>query len=313
LRTDKVTEDRITHLREENPEWGARKLKVILEREGFVNVPSASTIGAILLRSGLIKPERSSQCKPVQHFEYEHPNELWQMDFKGQFQLLDKAYCFPLTITDDHSRFNLCLAACSSQRHLTVKEQLMNVFRRYGMPERILADNGSPWGVTGNLSADGLVPVSALECWLLRLGVKMIHGRPYHPQTQGKEERFHRTLKTELLQYEQFNNLGHCQQRFDWWRNRYNLYRPHQAINMQVPALCYKHSPRTFPEMLPMPEYDESGIKRKVDDKGCITLKGKTFKIGRGLTGQWVAAMPTHTDGCFEIYFCNQKIKDIFI
>ena len=313
LRTDLAIEQQVIILRRQNPEWGARKLRAILQREECNSVPSASTIGAILLRSGLIEPERSRQCTPVQRFEYERPNQLWQMDFKGGFHMLDKSSCQPLTITDDHSRFNLCLAACANQHHSTVKDQLTTVFRRYGMPETILTDNGSPWGVTGNLTQDGLVPLSALEVWLLRLGVKVIHGRPYHPQTQGKEERFHRTLKTELLQYEQFRNLHHCQQRFDYWRGRYNLYRPHQAIGFKVPAQLYTHSPKTFPEVLPGLEYGASDAVRKVCDKGLITIKGKAFKLGRGLSGQWVAVRPTQKHNLMEIYFCNQKIKDIFI
>lgn len=313
LRTVPVIEQQVITLRRQNPEWGARKLRAILQREGYDPVPSASTIGAILLRSGLIDPERSRQYTPVQRFEYERPNQLWQMDFKGSFHLLDKSNCYPLTITDDHSRFNLCLAACAGQRHSTVKDQLTKVFRRYGMPETILTDNGSPWGVAGNLTKDGLVPLSALEAWLLRLGVRVIHGRPYHPQTQGKEERFHRTLKTELLQYEQFRNLRHCQQRFDYWRDRYNLYRPHQAIGLKVPAQLYLHSPKSFPEVLPELEYGLSDTIRKVSDGGFITIKGKTFKLGRGLSGQWVAARPAQQHNLMEIYFCNQKIKDIFI
>ena len=313
LRTDMAVEQQVILLRRQNPEWGARKLRAILQREGYTPVPSASTIGMILLRSGLIDPERSKQCTPAQRFEYERPNQLWQMDFKGDFPLLDRSSCHPLTITDDHSRFNLCLAACASQRHSTVKDQLITVFRRYGMPEMILTDNGSPWGVTGNLTQDGLVPLSALEAWLLRLGVRVIHGRPYHPQTQGKEERFHRTLKTELLQYEQFRNLSHCQQRFDYWRDRYNLYRPHQAIGLKVPAQLYTHSTKTFPEVLPALEYGPFDMVRKVNDKGLIAIKGKTFKVGRGLTGQWVAARQTQQPNLMEIYFGNQKIKDIFI
>jgi hypothetical protein len=167
--------------------------------------------------------------------------------------------------------------------------------------------------VTGNQTQDGLIPLSALEVWLLRLGIKVIHGRPYHPQTQGKEERFHRTLKAELLQYEQFRNLRHCQQRFDKWRDKYNLYRPHQAIGFKVPAELYTHSPKAFPEVLSNLEYGPFDMVRKVCDKGLISLKGKTFKLGKGLSGQWIAARATAQPNRMEIYFCNQKIKDIFV
>lgn len=311
--TEKGVEDRILTLRKKNPEWGARKLKIILERDSSLLVPSASTIGLILKRNGLIKEERSIQQTPMQRFEYDNPNELWQMDFKGGFKLLDNANCHPLTITDDHSRFNLCLAACTNQQSLTVRERLIAVFRKYGLPDRILTDNGTPWGTTGNSTIDGDYSFSALEVWLLRLSVNVIHGRPYHPQTQGKEERFHRTLKTELLQYEQFRNIEHCQQRFDRWRDKYNLERPHQAIGFKTPAQKYAHSLKTFPEVLPQINYLTSDATRKVDSFGFISFKGCALKAGKGFVGQWVALRETNTENLYELYFCNQKIKDIFV
>lgn len=308
---DASVESRVVELRKQNPEWGPRKVRVLLEREQITPLPSVSTIGAILQRNDLIKPEISAQHRPLQRFEYQQPNELWQMDFKGHFKLLDKATCHPLTITDDHSRFNLCLAACANQQLSTVKERLINVFRKYGVPDMILTDNGSPWGVAGNATLDGEVTLSALEIWLLRLSVKVIHGRAYHPQTQGKEERFHRTLKTELLQYEQFRNINHCQRQFDKWRDKYNLERPHQAIGLKTPAQLYSPSIRSFPEVLPAIEYLPNDIIRKVDSRAYIGFNGKAFKIGKGLIGQTVAIRTTSTENLFEVYFCNRKIKDI--
>lgn len=304
-------EERVVELRRQNPEWGARKLRVLLEREQIAPLPSVSTIGAILQRNGLIKAEISLQHKPMQRFEYKHPNELWQMDFKGHFKLLDNATCYPLTITDDHSRFNLCLAACGNQQSLTVKQMLTNVFRKYGIPDMILTDNGSPWGIAGNACADGEVTLSALEIWLLQLSVKVIHGRAYHPQTQGKEERFHRTLKTELLQYEQFKNVSHCQSRFDKWRDKYNLERPHEAIGLKTPVELYSPSMRSFPEILPAIEYPHTDILKRVDRRACIRFKGADYKIGKGLIDQTIAIRQTDKENVFEVYFCNRKIKNI--
>lgn len=304
-------EERVIELRRQNPEWGARKLRVLLEREQITPLPSASTIGTILQRNGLIKPEMSIQHKPLQRFEYKHPNELWQMDFKGHFKLLDNAMCYPLTITDDHSRFNLCLAACGNQQSLTVKQMLISVFRKYGLPDMILTDNGSPWGIAGNACADGEVTLSALEIWLLRLSVKVIHGRAYHPQTQGKEERFHRTLKTELLQYEQFKNITHCQTRFDKWRNKYNMERPHQAIGLKTPAQIYSPAIRSFPEVLPAVEYPITDVLKRVDHRACVNFKGVVYKIGKGLIDQTIAIRQTPIEHVFEVYFCNRKIKNI--
>jgi transposase-like protein len=130
--TDQAIEDVILSLRRENPEWGARKLKVVLERSHPDKTPSASTINVILQRNGLINPQKSLQHVPVQRFEYGQPNELWQMDFKGGFKMLDQSNCYPLTITDDHSRFNVCLSACTNQQSFTVREQLTAIFRAYG-------------------------------------------------------------------------------------------------------------------------------------------------------------------------------------
>jgi len=313
LQTDISMEKKIIDLRRQNPEWGARKLRAILQREGKEGTPSQSTINAILGRNNLIKLEKSRQQAPVQRFEYSNPNELWQMDFKGGFRLLDKSDCYPLTITDDHSRFNLCLAACDNQQGSTVKQTLITIFRKYGLPDMILADNGSPWGTAGHISLEGETALSALEIWLIQLQVKVIHGRFYHPQTQGKEERFHRTLKTELLQYEQFKNLHHCQQRFDKWRRKYNLERPHQAIGLKTPAELYKHSLKNFPEIMPQIQYSQTDIVCKVGSSGFINFKKQYIKVGKGLIGQHVALRPTATENIWHVYFCNQLIKNIFV
>lgn len=310
-RTSGKVEEKIIALRMENPEWGARKLQVILKNKRLVDPPpSTSTITAILHRHNLICEEKATKHRPVQRFEYDAPNELWQMDFKGQFKLLNNSWCFPLTMLDDHSRFNLCLTACANERSATVKDQLTNVFRKYGLPDRILADNGSPWGTAGNLNSEGEVPLSLLATWLMRLKVGIIHGRPYHPQTQGKEERFHRTLKTELLQYYQFDNLPHSQRGFDTWRNKYNLERPHESIGLKTPSEVYTHSNRSFPETLPAIEYPSGDQVRKVDEKGFIRYKGKDIRIGKGLTGQ-VVAIRQVAERKKEVYYCNQRIKDI--
>lgn len=307
--TSKSMEERIIKLRRKNPEWGSRKLKVLLGAD----TPSPSTITTILHRNDLIDAQKSEKLKHPQRFEYATPNELWQMDFKGYFKLLNNARCFPLTILDDHSRFSICLKACSNQQALTVKEQLIVIFRRYGLPDKILTDNGSPWGSAGNLTTEGEAPFSALEVWLMRLQIKIIHGRPYHPQTQGKEERFHRTLKTELLQYEQFRNFDHCQRRFDKWRNKYNQERPHCALDLKTPSVLYKHSNRGYPETLPTIEYPQTDQVRKVSSKGYMAYKNQLFRIGRGLINQSVAIRSTEIENVKEIYFCNQKIKDIIV
>jgi len=307
----------VVHLRKNDPEWGAKKLHKIIcnhREEGmytYPTVPCKATITKILKRNGLVPSNRSKQSKGFERFEYEYPNELWQMDYKGYFSLLNSKKCYPLTITDDHSRYNICLKACENQKEDTVKQSLMDVFRKYGLPYKILADNGSPWGTPGNEPADGARSYSTLEKWLIQLNIQLIHGRPYHPQTQGKEERFHRTLNQELISYEQFRDHNHCQRRFDWWREKYNCIRPHESINFKAPVELYKPSNKTYPEKINIYEYNLSDIKRKVLDKGIISFKNKEIRVGKAFVGEYVALRESQKDNTYEIFFCNQLLRTI--
>ena len=167
--------------------WGARKITAYLEQTEQLTVPK-STVHAILLRHGRVPAAASPSSGAYQRFEQERPNQLWQMDFKGHYGLGNSERCHPLTVLDDHSRYALCLQACRNEQTETVQQQLIATFRRYGLPERMLMDNGSPWG---GAVEHGYTP---LTVWLLRLGIAVSHSRPFHPQTQGKDERFHRSL-----------------------------------------------------------------------------------------------------------------------
>lgn len=307
----------VVGLRKNDPEWGAKKLYKILynhKEQGiytYSTVPCKNTITKILKRNGLIPSNRSKQSEGFERFEYDYPNELWQMDYKGYFRLLNKEICHPLTITDDHSRYNICLEACKNQQEITVKQALINVFRRYGLPYKILTDNGSPWGTAGNDSSDGIRFYTTLEKWLIQLNVKLIHGKPYHPQTQGKEERFHRTLKQELINYEQFRDYVHCQQRFDMWREKYNCIRPHEAIDFKTPAELYSPSTKKYPEKMDTYEYNLSDIKRKVYDGGFVSFKNKEIKVGKAFIGEYVALRESQKNNIYEIYFCNQMLRSV--
>ena len=219
-RTPAELERAVVALREEHPAWGGRTLHEVLSRSHHP-VPSPSTITAILRRNGCIVNGERSQ-RDWQRFEHPQPNDLWQMDFKGHFPT-GAGRCHPLTVLDDHSRFALGLRACPNERTETVQEELTAIFRTYGLPVRMLMDNGPPWG---NNSEH---PRTPLTVWFMRLGIEVSHGRPYHPQTQGKDERFHRTLTAEVLQGRHFADCPASQVAFDWWRPVYNFERPHQA------------------------------------------------------------------------------------
>jgi transposase InsO family protein len=301
-RSPEAIEQKVLSMREEHPAWGARKIGARLKHLGEVAIPAPSTIHAILRRHHQVDPAQSARHQAFQRFEHDAPNRLWQMDFKGHFALGSGQRCYPLTVLDDHSRYALCLQACRNQQGETVKERLTLTFRCYGLPERMLMDNGAPWG------NDREHPYTPLTVWLLRLGIGVSHSRPYHPQTQGKEERFHRTLQAEVLQGRVFADFDPMQQRFDQWRQLYNQQRPHQALAMQVPARRYQVSPRPFPEVLPVMEYGPGDQVRRVQDHGKIFFQNQVFRISKAFRSYLVALRPTPQDGVWEVYFGTHKI-----
>jgi transposase InsO family protein len=301
-KTADAMEHAVLELRHQHPAWGGRKLHHRLKMLGHKKVPASSTITNILHRHQLIDPAESLKHKACQRFEHEEPNDLWQMDFKGHFAMVNSDRCHPLTILDDHSRFSLGLRACANERGATVQQEMIELFRRYGLPRRMLMDNGSPWG------SDVFHPYTPLTAWLMRLGIRVSHGRPYHPQTQGKEERFHRTLKAELLRGREFKDLQDCQSRFDPWRDIYNLERPHQALDMKTPASRYRCSESLYPESLPAIEYGPDDKVRQVASQGEISLEGKRYVISKAFRGYPIGLRPTVDDGYFDVYFCSHKI-----
>ena len=303
-RTTDEIEDLVLKARDGHPAWGGRKLQAWLSAKGHGLLPSPSTITAILRRHGRIEPAEGAKHRAWQRFEHPEPNQLWQMDFKGHFPLIERR-CHPLTVLDDHSRFSLGLEACGDERTETVRQRLIKIFRRYGLPERMVMDNGSPWG------HDADHRHTLLTVWLLRLGIEVSHGRPRHPQTQGKDERFHRTLVAEVLQGTTFKDLKHCQVAFDSWRGVYNLERPHQALGMATPASRYRVSHRPFPEQLPRVEYGPEDQVRWVQDQGRVSWKGRKVKISTAFKGLQVAIRPTSTDGLWDLFFMTNKLCQI--
>ena len=285
--------------------WGGRKLRKVLENEGRANLPSTSTISSILKRHGCLATV-DRQHQKLQRFVANAPNALWQMDFKGPVRVRDGTV-EPLTVLDDHSRFSLGIRACTDQTGGTVKQHLTDIFRCYGMPWRMLADNGNPWGKINQWGEHR----TRFEVWLMTLGIELIHSRVRHPQTCGKEERFHRTLKQELAGEEMNVTLSDCQLLFDAWRHQYNTIRPHEGIDMATPASRYWISERIFPETIAPPEYDTHDIVRSVRDKGRVRYKGFDYMIGRAFQGQKVTLRPTEKEAIMAVYFYKQKVAKI--
>ncbi len=303
-RTASSAEERIVALRAEHPAWGGRKLARCLRDAHADTVPAASTVTEVLRRHGKLDPVETAKHTPFKRFEHAAPNELWQMDFKGHFPM-DRGRCHPLTVLDDHSRYSLGLIACADETLETVQAHLTGVFRRYGLPRAMLADNGSPWGGSG---AEGY---TAFEVWLMRVGVQLYHGRAYHPQTQGKEERFHRTLKVEVLQGDRFADLAVCQTAFDAWRPVYNAKRPHEALGLAVPATRYKPSHIAFPEHLADPEYHATDVVRRASRDGATSLQRHRVKLSQAFAGLDVAFRPTTTDGVWNVFFMRFLIAEV--
>jgi transposase InsO family protein len=302
-RTQPHVEKVIVSLRQEHPAWGARKLHRRLQDLGHTQLPATSTITDILHRHGLITPERSDAATPFTRFERPAPNQLWQVDFKGHFAL-SQGRCHPLGVLDDHSRYNVLLAACADQKEHTVQAHLIGCFRQYGVPDQLLWDNGSPWGSAGS-------EYTKLDVWVMRLGVRVSHGRAFHPQTQGKEERFHRTLQAEVLARGGWHDCPHVQRAFDTWRPIYNTQRPHEALALATPLSRYQPSAREYPETLPAIEYPAGVEIRRADVSGLISYRGRPWKMGRALAGQYVGVRPTAKDGLMEALFLTQIIKEL--
>lgn len=298
-RTQEDLEKEVLAVRAAHPAWGGRKIAAVLKRKGLTP-PAASTITAILKRHGVAMTEGTGQAA-FTRFEHPHPNALWQMDFKGHVAMVT-GRLHPLTVLDDHSRYNIVLGACGDERTRTVKDQLINAFRRYGLPERIVTDNGSPWG---NSARDRYTP---LGVWLIEQDIRIGHSRPLHPQTLGKDERFHRSLKAEALAGPPFADLGTAAEALARWRGVYNLERPHEALGMVPPVERYTPSPRAYAETPAPFEYGPGDRTRRVQQGGRISFEGRTLRVPKAFRGKEVALRPTDTEGCFNVFFRRQHI-----
>ena len=305
-RTVEAMEDMVCELRREHPSWGGRKISRRLKDQGEVGVPAPSTITDILRRRDLLNPVEAHYGGFVS-FEAEHPNDMWQMDYKGWFNTTNSGQCHPFDVLDDHSRYNLCLFAARDETESPVKAQLGEAFNRYGLPLAILCDNGPPWGSTGSRSG-----VTRLGVWLVDLGIKVVHSRPRHPQTLGKEERFHRTLKLEVLSRRPtWENHSQVQIAFDQWRTVYNHQRPHDSLKGDTPATRYRPSPRSMPARIEPPNYPNDYHVRKVSSDARVHFMGNRYRIGKPFVGCNIAFVPTTTDGTYNILYRHHHIGSI--
>jgi len=260
--------------------WGAKKLDVKLREIGIAL--SVSTINRILRREGLMR-YRDAHQPALQRFEREHPNELWQMDFKGEYDIKEGT-CYPLSILDDHSRFALGLYALSSMKGATTYKCIVSTMETYGVPDAILMDHGTPWW---NVNSGG--GITWLSIQLVKQGIKIYHSAFRHPQTQGKVEAFHHTLSRAFRHFGRPTTLGDSQCFFDSFVHTYNYERPHEGIGMELPDQRYKASEKKYIKDPPDWVYPDDLIVVPVNSQGSIYYNKKRAFVGQPLAFEKVA------------------------
>lgn len=300
-KTDKETENLILSVRKDNPAWGGKTIRQVLVNQGHEDLPCVKTCNNILKRNGCISEEESLKHKPFVRFERDKCNQMWQTDFKGDFALLDGTRCFPLDILDDHSRFSIKIAA--KPNTLGVADSFREAFYEYGMPDSVLSDNG--WTFRGFRNG-----YTHFEKWLMNHDILPIHGRIMHPQTQGKIERFHRTMKTELLNQNKFKDILDADRGLQEWRMKYNNIRPHEALNMKCPAEVYIPSDRTYIDNIKKFEYGGQHHIIKVNSWGYVRFNGWQVYLSETMINENIEFRPNpHGDSFFACYR-NFKIAE---
>ena len=301
-KTPEEVELLILAVRADNPGWGAKTIHKVLTNEGHRNLPCVKTVNNILNRYGCICPEESMKRQPFTRFEKERCNVMWQTDFKGEFRMEDNNYCYPLTILDDHSRFSLKIAPRLSNANVVIPV-FLEVFREYGMPESILSDNGAQF-------AGFKKGYTQFERWLMDLDILPIHGRIKHPQTQGKIERFHRTMKQELLNHTHIANIEDAQNKFRIWREKYNNIRPHEALHMRTPGEVYEPSQREYREKIEKFEYGGEFHVIKVNSWGYARFAHHQVYLSETMANQNIEFRPGPDGETFIACYRNFKIAE---
>ncbi len=299
-KTSESVEREILSLRAEHPKWGAKKILKVLADHGLSDLPCVKTCSNILKRNGMIQPEESAKHQAFRRFEKDRCNELWQTDFKGEFLLGNGRKCFPLDIIDDCSR--ACLGIIAKPNTIGIRDDFERIFREYGLPNSILSDNGVQFaGFKSGLTQ--------FERWLMDLDITPIHGKLKHPQTQGKIERFHRSMKAELLNGRTFPDLETAAAALEEWRIRYNEERPHEALGQQYPAEVYTRSQRGYPDVIRPYEYSRDYPLIKVNNWGYLRFDRISVYIGQTMENTRLEVRP-NGDNSFAVCYRNFQIGE---
>lgn len=303
-KTVPTVEERVVSLRRRHPTWGPKKLLDVLSREkAGSRLPARSTVAEILKRRGLARTrtKRRREGHPGRpQGEAAVPNQVWGVDFKGQFRTRDGVYCYPFTATDLFSRYLICCDGYPSTAAEGVRVSLERVFRENGLPEAIRSDNGTPFASTG------IGRLTRLGVWLLKLGIRRELIQPGRPDQNGRHERMHKTLKDEATRPSKAN-LKQQQKRFDEFVQEFNMERPHEALGMKRPAELYVPSPRRFPEVLPEPQYPRHFEVRRVSRNGGVRWRSQWMSVGHSLIEEPLGFEQV-ADGVWDAWFMNVRI-----
>lgn len=290
--------------RRAHPRWGAKKLLGRFHRlYPRDEAPSRSAIHRVLKQHDLIKPRRRrshsrSQCGHGARAE--HPNELWTIDFKGQFRTDDHRWCYPFTVMDSASRYLLGCRGQYEPSGAPVSQTMQRLFKEHGLPLRIHSDNGSPF------ASAGLAGLSRVSLQWLKLGIQIERSRAGCPQDNAAHERMHRTLKDDTAR-PPAGNLPAQQRRFNQFQREYNYERPHEALNDRVPAQLYRHSERTYPARLQPPSYAGYFELRQVSHNGYICWRGAPLHVGLAFSRETLG-LEEIADGLWSLYFAHHLL-----
>ena len=301
-RTPEAVEQLILRMRADNPGWGAKTIQDVLVKDGYAGIPCIKTVNNILKRHGCISPEESRKRQPYTRFEKELCNQMWQTDFKGEFRMGDGNYCYPLDIIDDHSRYAIRIAPHLGTANVVIPV-FQGAFREFGMPNSILSDNGAQF-------AGFRKGYTQFERWLMDLDVLPIHGRIKHPQTQGKIERFHRSMKQELLKHTAIADIEDAQRKLSSWRDKYNNVRPHEALGMKRPAEVYEPSQREYKEKIEKYEYGGAYHVIKVNSWGYVRFDKWQVYLSETMIDQYIEFRPSQDGKTFVACYRNFKIAE---
>jgi len=297
--TPSYIEQAILEVKSRYPRWGSKKiLNWLLQEKSLTAWPARSTIDELFKKHNLIRPRKRKRRVAPYTTPFTlctQPNDVWSIDYKGQFALGNQEICYPLTVTDNFSRYVLAIEGSTQISGKETRNTLHKLFSEFGLPLAIRSDNGSPFAGTG------LAGLSKLAVWFIKLGIIPERIRPGHPEENGRHERMHFTLKQETVLPPKFDHRKQ-QRSFNDFKKIFNEQRPHEGINFSRPDWLYSPSKRLYPKKIAPIEYDTDVITRGVRSNGAIKWKGIDVFVSETLEGERIAFKPCNQEE-WIVYF----------